>query len=122
MNAPERKLEIRRRQNPSANFLLQRIKLRGGEEFAQRDAESVTEQLDRQELGILAFAVKNILDARGRQRAERGQTIDADPTLSAELEYAVFDRCDRVRLKLTSSLFLLAYPKTVSKVGYTNYY
>lgn len=44
-------------------LLLQRIEFRRGEEFTECDAETVAEQLDRQNFRVLALAVENVLQA-----------------------------------------------------------
>ena len=53
------------------DLLLQPVKLRRREKLAESDVQAVADHLDRQQLGILTFPVKDILDARRRQSAYR---------------------------------------------------
>ena len=78
------------------DFLLQLIEFRGGEELRERNVQAVADHFDRKQFRILALAVKDVLDAGGRQRAYRGQLIDAHISFFAQLQDAGFDCRDRI--------------------------
>lgn len=61
--------------------------------LTQRYAQAVTDHFDRQQLGIAAFSVKNILDAGRRKRGKRGKPVDRDIMLSAKLQDSIFCGC-----------------------------
>ena len=88
------------------DFLFKCVEFRGREKIGEGDIKAVANELDGEQLRIAAFAVKNIFDARRRQRAKRCQLVYADIPLATELKHAIFDRSDGVNSN--SPLFRLA--------------
>ena len=60
------------------NCLLQTVELRGGKELTQGNLQSIADHLDRQDLGIVAPPVKNILDTGWRQPGDSRQLADGN--------------------------------------------
>ena len=70
-------------------LLLQGIKFRRGEEFAEGDFQTVANHFDGRQFGVLTFTVQDILDAGGRQRRKGCQPVDADISLPAQAENTI---------------------------------
>lgn len=57
------------------DLLLQCVKFRCGEKFAQRDLQPVADHFDRDQLGIPAFSIENIFDTGWGKGADRGRRL-----------------------------------------------
>ena len=68
-------------------FLFQRIEFRCIEKLSQSNSKAIANHLDCQQLGILAFSIKDILNTGRRQCGYRCQLIDTDFMLTAECQY-----------------------------------
>ena len=47
------------------DFLIEIVKIWGGEKLTKSNSKSITNHLNSDEFGVLAFSVQNILNARG---------------------------------------------------------
>ena len=80
----------------SLDLLLQGIEGWGGEELRQSDVQTVAYLFDGSYLRIGASAVEDVFH-RGRWKAaDRGQLVDRDVALRAEIQDLFLDRCDHI--------------------------
>ena len=80
----------------SFDFLFQSIKLRRGEEFSERDVQTIANLFNGQDFGIDASSVKDILHRRRRQSAHRCEFVDRNIAFCAEHENSILNCRDRV--------------------------
>ena len=78
------------------DFLLQSIKFRCGEEFTQRNIQTVANHFDGDQFWILAFSVQDILNTGGWQCRECCEFIDTDFSFATQLQDTVTDRCNGI--------------------------